>query len=126
MALSPAGAFPEKPMSQSEPQKPKAPPLASAAAAAEDFVARLGGRAPRRIEAKVASEDGMPLLCAVEAVLGSALPGPAVQELIWLSGAPRPGAHVLRLQAFGAGGELIGEAEHEFEAQVQAQTQPAK
>ena len=66
------------------------------------------------IEAKVASCDGMPLLCAVETVLGDALPKRVTQELVWLSGAPKAGAHVLQLQAFGPHNVLLAEARHEF------------
>lgn len=91
-------------------------PLQSVAAATDSFVADLRAQAPCRVEAKVASPDGMPLLCAVEAVLGAALPKPVTQELVWLSGAPKPGAHVLRLQAFGPHNTLLAEATHEFEA----------
>ena len=87
-------------------------PLQSVSAATHRFVARF--EAPCRVEAKVASPDGMRLLCAVEAALGAALARPAIQELVWLSGAPRPGLHVLRLQAFAPDNTLLGEAVHEF------------
>ncbi len=90
--------------------------LQSVSAAVESFVADIHTQLPCRVEAKVASQDGMPLLCAVEAALGAALARPATQELVWLSGAPKPGAHVLRLQAFGPDNELLAEAMHEFEA----------
>ena len=80
----------------------------------ESFVAAVSARAPLRVEAKVCSQDGMPLLCAVEAALGAVLPRAAAQELVWLSGAAEPGAHVLRLQAFGADNQLLAEAMHEF------------
>lgn len=89
-------------------------PLQSVAAATGSFVADVRGKAPCRVEAKVASCDGMPLLCAVEAVLDDALPRPVTQELVWLSGAPKAGAHVLRLQAFGPHNTLLAEATHEF------------
>ena len=90
-------------------------PLASVAAATDSFLADLRAAAPCRVEAKVASYDGMPLLCAVEAVLGDALPKRVTQELVWLSGAPKAGAHVLQLQAFGPHNVLLAEARHEFE-----------
>ena len=89
-------------------------PLQSVSAATLSFVAEL--EAPCRVEAKVASADGVPLLCAVEAALAKTLLAPATQELVWLSGAPRPGLHVLRLQAFGPDNKLLGEAVHEFGA----------
>lgn len=91
-------------------------PLKSVAAAAGSFVADLAAKSPCRVEAKVSSHDGMPLLCAVEAVLGEALARPTAQELVWLSHAPKAGAHVLQLQAFGPDNELLAEAIHEFEA----------
>lgn len=87
-------------------------PLQSVSAATQSFVAAL--QAPCRVEAKVASPDGMRLLCAVEAVLGAALARPVTQELVWLSGAPKPGLHVLKLRAFGPDNSLLGEAVHEF------------
>lgn len=96
-------------MSQSQ-----ALPLQSFAAATDDFLAEVKSKGPRRLEAKVSSADGMPLLCAVEAVLGEALPRSTVQELVWLNGAPASGAHVLQLQAFGADNALLAEARHEF------------
>jgi hypothetical protein len=83
-----------------------------AAAATLSFVAAL--EAPCRVEAKVASHDGMPLLSAVETALAGALSRPARHELVWLSGAPHSGLHVLRLQAFGSDNTLLGEAVHEF------------
>lgn len=91
-------------------------PLQSVSAATRSFVAQLRASAPCRVEAKVASHDGMPLLCAVEAALGAALTRPVTQELVWLSGAPKAGLHVLRLQAFGPDNSLLGEAVHEFAA----------
>lgn len=90
-------------------------PLNFVAAAAGAFVAEILPKAPRRVEAKVASHNGMPLLCVVEEVFGQALPQQTAQELVWLSGAPRPGAHVLRFQAFGPGNQLLAEILHEFE-----------
>jgi hypothetical protein len=90
--------------------------LPSVSAATKAFLAGLLAPAPRRVEAKVASEDGVALLCAVEAALAAALARPAAQELVWLSRAPKPGVHVLQLQAFGPEGELLAEAVHEFAA----------
>jgi hypothetical protein len=86
-------------------------PFQSAADAVRGFLSSVS---PERVEVKVASLDGMPLLCAVEAVLAEALPRQAAQELVWLSGAPAAGAHVLRLKAFGAGGVVLAEATHEW------------
>lgn len=91
-------------------------PLPSVSAATRSFLAGILAKAPCRVEAKVSSEDGVPLLCAVEAVLGTTLPNPTAQELVWLSRAPKPGAHVLQLRAFGPQNELLAEVRHEFEA----------
>jgi hypothetical protein len=98
-------------MSLSHAQSRSLPDVADATAR---FVASVRAQAPRRIEAKVCSRDGMPLLCAVEAILGTDLPRATAQELVWLSGAAKPGAHVLQLQAFGADNQLLAEAQHEF------------
>jgi hypothetical protein len=94
---------------------PKSPLHQSVAQAAELFVAETAGKTLRRVEAKIWSQDGMPLLCAVEAALEKLSPRPTAQELVWLSGAPVGGAHVLRLQAFSED-SLICEATHEFAA----------
>lgn len=91
-------------------------PLQSVEDATCAFVAGVGARLPCRLEAKVSSHEGMPLLCAVEAALSQSVPRLAAQELVWLSGAPRSGAHVLQLQAFGPDNELLAEAVHEFVA----------
>jgi hypothetical protein len=91
-------------------------PLKSFAAAADRFVAGVLAKELLRLEAKVSSAEGMPLLCAVEAVLGRALPRSATQELVWLNGAPPSGAHVLQLRAFGPDNTLLAEARHEFAA----------
>jgi hypothetical protein len=80
------------------------------------FAAGAGLGAATRFEAKVSSCDGLPMLCAVEAALSDGGLRPAAQELVWLSGAPRPGAHRLRLQAFGRDNTLLAEATHEFAA----------
>ena len=72
-------------------------------------------RSPRRIEVEVASREGMPLLCAVEAALRAGVPGPAPKELVWLSGGAEAGAHRLTLRAYGEEGRLIAEAAHAFE-----------
>lgn len=104
-------------MSQSLPLPLLLPlPLQLVSALTRDFVAEVLAKAPSRVEAKVASPDGMPLLCAVEAVLGQALSRPTAQELVWLSGAAQPGRHVLQLQAFGPEGALLGQAVHELPA----------
>jgi hypothetical protein len=89
-------------------------PLQSVAAATRDFVDGLKAKAPVRLEAKISSAHGMPLLCAVEAVLGRALPRSMAQELVWLNGAPASGRHLLQLQAFGSDNSLLAEARHEF------------
>ena len=91
-------------------------PLKSVAAATDSFVAGVLARCPLRLEAKVSSADGMPLLCAVEAALGQSLPRPVTQELVWLNGAPESGAHLLHLRAFGPDNVLLAEARHEFAA----------
>jgi hypothetical protein len=100
----------------SESQSLEALPLKSVAAATDSFVAKVRARSPFRLEAKVSSLDGMPLLCAIEAVLGRALQKPVTQELVWLNGAPESGAHVLQLRAFGPDNTLLAEARHEFAA----------
>ena len=89
-------------------------PLKSVAAATDSFVAGVLAQEPLRLEAKVSSADGMPLLCAVEAALGLVLQQPVTQELVWLNGAPAAGLHVLQLQAFGHDNALLAEARHEF------------
>ena len=89
-------------------------PLRSVAEATGSFVADVLVKALVRLEAKVSSADGMPLLCAVEAALGQGLHRPVTQELIWLNGAPASGAHVLQLKAFGPDNILLAEARHEF------------
>jgi hypothetical protein len=107
-------------MSRSDPpQLPssKPLPLQSFAAAADRFVAEVRAQAPCRVEAKVASPEGMPLLCVVETVFQAALPRRTAQELVWL-GAPASGAHRLQLQAFGPGNRLLAEATHEFDQRL--------
>lgn len=94
----------------------KSPPPPSVSAAITRFVATVLAKTPLRVEAKVASRNGMALLCEVEAVLDTALPRHATQELVWLGGAPKPGVHVLQLQAFGPDNALLAEAMHEFPA----------
>lgn len=91
-------------------------PLQSVADATDSFVAGVLAKEPLRLEAKVSSPDGMPLLCAIEAALGRALHRPVIQELVWLNGAPPSGAHVLQLKAFGPDNTLLAEARHEFAA----------
>jgi hypothetical protein len=93
---------------------PPSPPLQSVTEATRAFVSRALPNLPTRVEAKISSREGMPLLCAVEAALAQTLPRQTAQELVWLSGAPSAGAHLLRLQAFGPGNELLAEAVHEF------------
>ena len=90
--------------------------LKSVAAATGRFVADVPARSPFRLEAKVSSPDGMPLLCAIEAALGQSAAKPVTQELVWLNEAPASGAHVLHLRAFGPNNVLLAEARHEFAA----------
>jgi hypothetical protein len=89
-------------------------PLEPVAAATDSFVADVLSQSPVRLEAKVSSADGMPLLCVVEQVLGRTLARSTAQELVWLNGAPASGAHVLQLRAFGPEGALLAQAQHEF------------
>ena len=89
-------------------------PFDLVAAATDSFLDGVRAKGPLRLQAKVASADGMPLLCAVEAALGRALPRATAQELVWMNGAPASGAHVLQLQAFGPDNVLLAEARHEF------------
>lgn len=87
------------------------PAAADAADAADAFVTQVRAHAPSRVEVRVESRNGMPLLCAVEAVLSRALPRPGtIHELIWLTGAPRAGGHVLSLQAFGRDNQTLAKA----------------
>jgi hypothetical protein len=79
-----------------------------------DFVSGVPDAALVRLEARVSSHEGMPLLCSVEAALAQSLPRSATQELVWLRDLPPSGLSVLRLQAFGANRELLAEAVHEF------------
>jgi hypothetical protein len=89
-------------------------PLEPVAAATGRFMAEVRARAPFRLEAKVSSLDGMPLLCAIEAALSQARQRPTTQELVWLNGAPVSGAHVVHLRAYGPDNALLAEARHEF------------
>jgi hypothetical protein len=89
-------------------------PLKSFAAATGRFVADVRAAAPFRLEAKVSSADGLPLLCAIEAALGQAPRRPATQELVWLNGAPSSGLHVLHLRAIGPDNVLLAETRQEF------------
>ena len=91
-------------------------PLKSVAVATGRFVADAPAGSLFRLEAKVSSADGMPLLCAIEAALAQALAKPVTQELVWLNEAPASGAHVLQLRAFGPDNTLLAEALHEFAA----------
>lgn len=97
-----------------QPPPLQASPSHSAAEATRSFVASVPADTRCRLEVKVSSREGMLLLCAVEAALAGTLPGRSGQELVWLSGAPAPGAHRLRLQAFGPDNALLAEALHEF------------
>ena len=89
--------------------------LEAVAEATQQFAAKAAGAPLHRIEVKVASRNGMPLLCAVEAALRGCAAGPAPKELVWLSGGVLDGAHRLELRAFGEGGRLIAEALYAFD-----------
>ena len=89
-------------------------PLQHVSALTQHFVDEILAKAPSRIEVKVSSRDGMPLLCAVEQVLGESLSRATRQELVWLGGATRPGRHVLELRAFCSDNGLIGQAAHDL------------
>jgi hypothetical protein len=91
-------------------------PLTSVCEATKGFLAEVLVKIPQRVEAKVCSEDGVSVLCAVEEVFAALLSRATTQELVWLSRPPKPGVHVLRLKAFAADNALLGEAVHEFEA----------
>lgn len=88
--------------------------LASAADAARAFLEGALPCPPARVLVSVLGADGMPVLCAVEAVLSEVLPQDSQQELVWLSGRVPPGVQRLTLQAFGPGGAVLGRCEHEF------------
>jgi hypothetical protein len=90
-------------------------PLQRVSVLTQSFVAAVLAKAPSRVEAKVTSRDGMPLLCAIEAVLGTTLSKATSLELVWLSGAAEPGRHVLKLRAFRSDNLVVGEAVHELE-----------
>jgi hypothetical protein len=90
-------------------------PHETAADVARRFLARLTSHSACRIEARVASPDGMPVLCAVEQALADRPRGHALHELVWLAAASAGAPH-LRLQAFGPGGELVAEAVHDLGA----------
>ncbi len=83
-------------------------------AVTRDFVRNLAPNRLHRVEAQVASPDGMLLLCAVESALAETLTARPAQELVWLSGAPSAGVHRLTLSAYGSQHELLVEAAHEF------------
>ena len=90
-------------------------PLQRVSALTQSFVAEIRAKAPSRVEAKVTSQNGMPLLCAVEAVFGTSLSKATSHELVWLGGVSEPGRHVLKLRAFQSDNLIVGEAEHELE-----------
>jgi hypothetical protein len=90
-------------------------PLQLASAFTEHFLAEVLPKAPSRVEAEVSSQDGMPLLCAIEAVLGATLARTTSQELVWLGNASAPGRHVIKLRAFQSDNVVVGEVVHELE-----------
>jgi hypothetical protein len=80
-----------------------------------DFLGGLAAK-PSRLEARIAAQEGMPLLCLVEAALAQGLETAADRELVWLSGAPPAGRNVLSLRALGADRALLAELTHEFQS----------
>ncbi len=84
------------------------------AAVTRDFVRSLSPHRLQRVEARVASADGMLVLSAVESALAATCSTWPAQELVWLSGAPSAGVHRLTLSAYGSRHELLAEAAHEF------------
>jgi hypothetical protein len=88
--------------------------LEAVATATSDFAHRVAPHRPDRVEAQIASADGMPLLCAVEAALANCLPARPVQELVWLTAGPARGVHRLRLVAYISESGTLAEADHEF------------
>ena len=93
----------------------QSPDLDPVLATTLSFVGALAA-CPSRLEARVASREGMALLQRVETALAQAAPKPAARELMWLSDQPPAGLHVLRLRAFGPGSELLAETTYEFPA----------
>lgn len=89
-------------------------PIDQASNATKRFVAKLASQPLTRVQVKVASPDGMPLLCAAEAALAEALPAQADRELVWLTGGQQAGVHSLRLVAYAKDNRLLAEALHEF------------
>lgn len=80
-----------------------------------DAVARfaaLCGRAHEamRIDARWDGADGVTVLSAAEAAIDAAWPRAAGKELVWLTGDRGAGGKVLRLQARGLDGALLGDA----------------
>jgi len=67
-------------------------------------------RAPDRVQARLDGEDGMAGLCQVEAALSDLWPPATAKELVWLTRTASSGAGLLRLQAYSADGELLGDA----------------
>ncbi|MDE2486047.1 MAG: hypothetical protein KGO51_01500 [Alphaproteobacteria bacterium] len=89
--------------------------LTEAAAATRRFLDDLKPWRPARLEVKVSSPDGMPLLCAVEAVLEEKPLAWDNRELVWLAATAEGDVHRLQLMAYAAGGnELLAQAAHEF------------
>lgn len=82
------------------------------AEAVRRFAARLSARAgvPDRVQARLDGEDGMAGLCAVEAALSDLWPPATAKELVWLTRTAQAGGALLHLQAYGADGELLGDA----------------
>jgi len=88
-------------------------PTDKAASATKRFLAKLASQPLTRVQVKVASPDGMPLLCAAEAALAEVLPARADRELVWLTGGAA-GVHSLQLLAYAEDNRLLAEAAHEF------------
>jgi hypothetical protein len=80
-----------------------------------DAVARFatiltGADRAMRIDARWDGADGVAVLEAAEAAITAAWPRAAGKELVWLTGADARRAGVLRLQARGLDGALLGDA----------------
>jgi hypothetical protein len=63
-----------------------------------------------RIDARWDGADGLSVLTAAEAAIDAAWPRAAGKELVWLTGDRATGGRVLRLQARGLDGSLLGDA----------------
>jgi hypothetical protein len=87
----------------------------NAAEAVRKFAEPLAA-APDRVLAKLDGPGGMASLCAVEAALAGVWPMSTAKELVWLPRAPGTVRDTLRLSAYAADGEVLGEARFELAA----------